>query len=107
MNASTRRRLAELGFAAALVASSLLHEGGGTAVNQAILWLPSGVGIAGLWLLGLRSFWVVALATLTQRVLLDYAASVIWPAMIGSEKSSISFHSGPTVIFLRFKSSLP
>lgn len=30
-----------------------------------------------------------------------------WPAMIGSEKSSISFHSGPTVISLRFKSSLP
>ncbi|MCC7064680.1 MAG: response regulator [Planctomycetes bacterium] len=89
MNASTRRRLAELGFATAIIASSLLHEGGGTAVNQAILWLPSGVGIAGLWLLGLRSFWVVALATLTQRVLLDYAASVIWPAMIGSTAEAV------------------
>jgi PAS domain S-box-containing protein len=89
VNAFAHTRLAQIGFALALIASSLLHKGGGAAVNQAILWLPSGVGIAGLWLLGLRSFWVVALATLVERVIIGYPASVIWPAMIGSTAEAV------------------
>lgn len=43
-------------FGAALLASAVMREGPSTVVNQAIIWLPSGVALAGLWLFG-RSYW--------------------------------------------------
>ncbi|MEZ5966160.1 MAG: response regulator [Planctomycetota bacterium] len=54
------------------------------AVNQAIVWLPSGAAIALVWLLGLRAVWTVALATALHRLWLDYDLSVAVPEALGS-----------------------
>ncbi|MBZ5639540.1 MAG: response regulator [Acidobacteriia bacterium] len=87
------RRWSPLGkrllFAAALAAAAYAREGSGDAVNQAIVWLPSGVAIAGLWLLGLGEWWVVALYTVVQRLLLGYDLGVTLPAAVGSTAEAV------------------
>ena len=50
--------------------TTLLH--GSYAFSQAVLWLPTGVAIAGLWLLGPAYWPVVTLGTLAHRLLSHY-----------------------------------
>jgi PAS domain S-box-containing protein len=76
-------------FGLLMVAASSLREGEVSAIDQAIIWLPTGVAVAGLWLLGLRAWWVIALATLLQRRLLGYDLSVGIPAAAGSSAEAV------------------
>jgi signal transduction histidine kinase/CheY-like chemotaxis protein/PAS domain-containing protein len=77
-------------FGFLLLGSAYVHEGNGMAVNQAILWLPTGVAIAGVWLLGVPACWVVLLATFVQRTLLGYSAGVSVPAALGSTAEAVA-----------------
>jgi hypothetical protein len=74
-------------FTALLIAVFLREQG--DAVDMAIIWLPTGVAVAGLWLLGLRYWWVVAAATLVQRASLAYYPSVAFPAALGSTAEAV------------------
>ncbi|MBK7784450.1 MAG: MASE1 domain-containing protein [Gemmatimonadetes bacterium] len=74
-------------FTALLIAVFLREQG--DAVDMAIIWLPTGVAVAGLWLLGLRYWWVVAAATLVQRASLGYYPSVAFPAALGSTAEAV------------------
>ena len=76
--------LQHLALLAAMLVASRGSEANPSAVSQALIWLPTGVAIAGLWLLGLRAIWVVALATYLGRCSLGYSASVYLPAIGGS-----------------------
>jgi PAS domain S-box-containing protein len=76
-------------FLVALIASAFAREGHTTAVTEAIIWLPTGVAIAGLWQLGLGAWWVVALGTVIQRVLIDYPVSIVFSAAIGSTAEAV------------------
>lgn len=63
-------------FAAALLAAAFVREGNGLFVDQAVIWFPSGVAVAGLWLLGVREWWVVAACAVGQRLLIGYGPGV-------------------------------
>ena len=76
-------------FAAALVAAAQVREFGYSVVDQAIIWLPTGVAVAGLWLLGLRACWVVALATMGTRVIIGYGLDVAVPGALGSVTEAV------------------
>ena len=76
-------------FGLVLLASAALHESPNAAVNQAIVWLPTGVGIAGLWLLGARACWVIPLVTFAQRLALGYEVLVGVPAAAGSTAEAL------------------
>ena len=90
MNRGRRlRTLQVLLFAAALLAAAFVREWPSTVINQAIIWLPSGVATAGLWLLGLRFWWVVAACTAVQRGLLDYDVTMTLPAAAGSTAEAV------------------
>ncbi|MBL8724392.1 MAG: MASE1 domain-containing protein [Planctomycetes bacterium] len=80
----TRTALENLAFGAALLLSFQLREGDSPAVAQAVVWLPTGVAIAGIWRLGYRSAWIVAVATVVQRLMLGYPPGVVMSAAIGS-----------------------
>ncbi len=71
-------------FAALLLAAAAIREGRSAAVDQAIIWLPTGVAIAGAYVFGYRAAWVVALVTFTQRMLLGYDLGVAASAVAGS-----------------------
>ncbi len=79
----------QLVFAFVLLASAALHESPNSAVDQAIVWLPTGVGIAGLWLLGSRACWVIAAVTVVQRLVLGYDLLVGLPAAAGSTAEAL------------------
>ncbi len=76
-------------FALVLTASALMREADSPAISQAVIWLPSGVAIAGLWLLGPSAWWVVALVTVLQRLLLGYDLAVLLPAAAGSALEAV------------------
>ena len=63
-------------FAAALLSSAYVREGVGLSVDQAVIWFPSGVAVAGLWLLGAREWWVVAACAAGHRLLAGNATGV-------------------------------
>ena len=71
-------------FALALLASAQVREFGYDVLDQAVMWLPTGVAVAGLWLLGLRASWLVALCTLATRLSLGYEWQVGLPNAVGS-----------------------
>jgi len=71
-------------FGLAILAFAHLREGSAPAVTQAILWLPTGIGIACVWRLGHRGAWAVLMAILLQRTLLGYPPSVVIAAAVGS-----------------------
>lgn len=72
-------------FGACLLLAAVLREGPSTAVDQAVIWWPSGVAVAGVFLLGWRALWVVAGFTLAQRLLIPtYGLPLAIPAAIGS-----------------------
>ncbi|MFN8586876.1 MAG: PAS domain S-box protein [Candidatus Eisenbacteria bacterium] len=76
-------------FFAALIVAAALREVPNSALNQAIIWLPTGVAITGLFMVGKQGWWVIALATLVQRVLLNYDFSVAVPAAAGSSAEAV------------------
>jgi PAS domain S-box-containing protein len=76
-------------FLAAILSAALVREGSHPSITMAIIWLPSGVAVAGLWLLGLEAWWVVALGTIVQRALIGYPIEVIVPAGVGSTAEAI------------------
>ncbi len=71
-------------FALALFIAAAMREGSSGAVTQSVIWLPSGVALAGLWLLGLRACWVIAVFTVIQRAGLGYELQVSVSAALGS-----------------------
>jgi PAS domain S-box-containing protein len=71
-------------FATALLVAGSVRGTDPGHVGKAIVWLPSGVAIAGLWLLGNRAVWVVAVMTAVQRALLVGTVSKIAIASLGS-----------------------
>lgn len=76
-------------FALALLVAAALREGDGAAVDQAIIWIPTGVGVAGLWLLGLREWWIILACTAVQRLLLGYDLGVAASAGVGSTAEAL------------------
>jgi PAS domain S-box-containing protein len=80
------RYLALLGAFAGATAVRWLD---GPAVTHALVWLPSGVAIAGLWLLGLRAAWVVAAVVVTERLANDYTLPVAAMAGIGTTAEAV------------------
>jgi len=52
--------------------------------SHAVLWLPTGVAVAGLWLLGWRYWPVVLLGTLLHRLWAGYSFPSYVPATIGN-----------------------
>jgi PAS domain S-box-containing protein len=76
-------------FLGALLAASFAWEWDSPAVREAIIWLPTGVAVAGLWILGLEAWWVVMLATVLNRIALHYYPMVIAPAAIGSTAEAL------------------
>ena len=60
-------------FSVALALSSITPSAAASDVHQALIWLPSGVAVAGVALIGPRALWIVALTIASQRLLLGYA----------------------------------
>ena len=58
-------------------------------VSQAIAWLATGVGIAGLWLLGLGAAWVVGAAAAAHRLLAGYYAEAVVIESLGSAAEAV------------------
>ncbi len=58
-------------------------------MQQAILWLPTGVAVAGVWLLGLRSLWVVALVVVCLRMRLGYPLDAAVVRAFGSTAEAL------------------
>ncbi len=83
-NYALRLALFALAFVAAYAATNIPG-----AITQALIWLPTGVAIAGTWLLGWRSVWMVAACTLTHRLLFGYGTSLCLTAAIGSTIEAI------------------
>ena len=75
-------------FAACVLAAAAVREGPSTVVNQAIIWVPTGVAVAGVWMLGLRAAWIVGVVTLAQRFLIGYPPGMAVPAAFGSTAES-------------------
>jgi len=71
-------------FLALLLAAQLLREVPDSALREAVIWLPSGVAIAGLWRLGAGSAWVVALAALVVRLQVAYPGAIVISGVVGS-----------------------
>jgi PAS domain S-box-containing protein len=58
--------------------------------SQAVLWLPTGVAIAGLWLLGWRYWPVVLLGTLVHRLAAGYTFPTYLPATVGNTLEALT-----------------
>ncbi len=71
-------------FALALMAAAAASRAGPRATAEALVWLPTGVAIAGLWLVGMHGAWVVALCVAASRIAVGYHADLWIPAAIGS-----------------------
>jgi PAS domain S-box-containing protein len=71
-------------FLVLLLVAHLLREVPGSALREAVIWLPSGVAIAGLWRLGASSAWAVALAALVLRLQIGYPAAIVISGAIGA-----------------------
>lgn len=90
MTRDRRLHLARLPlFALALLVSVHAREFNFSVLDQAVMWLPSGAAIAGLWLLGLRASWVVALCSVAGRIAIGYDLSVAVPAGLGSAAEAV------------------
>ena len=70
MVTSGSNRLKLLVLAAAMSLASLTNWISGSEIQQALIWLPSGVAIAGLAIIGWRAVWVVALTIALQRMMM-------------------------------------
>ncbi|MEQ1833676.1 MAG: ATP-binding protein, partial [Candidatus Eisenbacteria bacterium] len=71
-------------FGACVIIAASIREAPSDVITQAIIWMPTGVAVAGVWLLGLRAAFVVAACTLLQRFLIGYDPGMAVPAAFGS-----------------------
>ncbi|MBI5431882.1 MAG: MASE1 domain-containing protein [Planctomycetes bacterium] len=76
-------------FIGLLLLSTFARENEHGELKEAIVWLPTGVAIAGLWILGARAWWCVAISAAALRVYLDYGSSVIVPGALGSAAEAL------------------
>ena len=76
-------------FAVALLSSAYVREGTGLSVDQAVIWFPSGVAVAGLWLLGAGEWWVVAACVAGQRLLAGNGIGYTMTASAGSAAEAL------------------
>ncbi len=76
-------------FGVCLIVAASVREAPSKVITQAIIWMPTGVAVAGVWLLGLRSAWVVAVCTLLQRFMIGYSAGMAVPAAFGSTAEAL------------------
>jgi PAS domain S-box-containing protein len=76
-------------LALALIVSAQVREIGYLVIDQAVMWLPTGVALAGLWLLGARAWWVVFVSTVLTRMAIGYGLQVSLPAGIGSTAEAL------------------
>ncbi|MEO8140149.1 MAG: MASE1 domain-containing protein, partial [Gemmatimonadota bacterium] len=76
-------------FLLALLASAFVWGWGSPTGTQAIIWLPTGIAIAGLWILGLEGWWLVALAAAIHRFTLHYDSSMILASALGSTAEAV------------------
>ncbi len=79
---------AALFLATYLLTARLLH--GHAVFQQAIVWLPTGVAVTGLWLMGLRMWPVVALGTLLHRLSAGYAFPSYLVGMLGNTLEAVT-----------------
>ena len=71
-------------FGVLLLVAVVLRERPSQVFDQAIIWMPTGVAIAGVYLLGYRALWIVACVTVLQRLMLHYEWNIVLPAALGS-----------------------
>ena len=76
-------------FGVLLLLAVVLRERPSQVFDQAIIWVPTGVAIAGVYLLGYRAALVVAVVTVLQRLLLGYSWAIVWPAGMGSAAEAV------------------
>lgn len=77
-----------VGFAVALAtafATMTIHQ----TPTQALVWLPSGVAITGLFVLGWRAVWLVAVATLTYLLLANHPMQLALIGALGSSAEAL------------------
>ncbi len=79
-----RTLLAHAALLLALVLSALLRTSNSGVLIGAVIWLPSGIAVAGLCLLGARAAWVVALAAILLRLQLGYPTSAVLFGAVGA-----------------------
>ncbi len=71
-------------FLALLLVAQFLREVPGSGLKEAVIWLPSGVAIAGVWRLGASSGWIVALAALVVRLQVGYPNLIVVSGILGA-----------------------
>ncbi|MCC6406937.1 MAG: MASE1 domain-containing protein [Planctomycetes bacterium] len=76
-------------FIGMLLLSAVARESERGELRQAIVWLPTGVAIAGLWILSSRAWWCVTISAVAIRVYLGYGPSVIVPGALGSTAEAL------------------
>ena len=81
MSPSHRTGFRAVVFLTLHLAASVVLDGGPGTLRQAIFWLPTGVAISGLWLLGPRYWWVVAVSTFLQRLATDSVLLAVLPTV--------------------------
>ena len=90
---ASRRLLAAAGrpllFYLAFLASTQVREYGYEVLDQAVMWLPTGVAVAGLWLLGARAAWVIVLGVVTQRTFIGFDVASALAAGVGSAAEAL------------------
>jgi PAS domain S-box-containing protein len=88
---------ARAAFAAALALAYVATLCNTDNVRQALIWLPTGVAIGGLRLLGWRQVWIVLLAGLGFRSLMDFG----WPTVVfGSLSATAEALAGAALLGL-------
>jgi len=75
-------------LAAYLFTCVLLH--GDLVFSEAVLWMPTGVAIAGLWLMGWRYWPLVLLGTLLHRLWAGYSFPTYLPSTIGNTLEALT-----------------
>ncbi len=82
--ASSRRWLEHFALLALLLAAGTLRESGVGALVQAVIWLPTGVAIAGVWRLGARALVSVAIASAALRLQIGYPTEIVVTGALGA-----------------------
>ena len=72
-----RRMAWRVAWFAAIVVASLIPDADHSYLQMAIAWLPSGLAVMGLWRLGYREAWIVALAVASSRLAIQSPTAVV------------------------------
>jgi signal transduction histidine kinase/ActR/RegA family two-component response regulator len=78
-----------LGLGFGVFVSALVAQRCSVAVAQSVVWLPTGVAIAGVWILGPRSAWSVALAILLHRAVMGTPTATCVMASLGTTSEAL------------------